>query len=247
MKKSIIAFALIFALDSALLFSGCSTEDNSGSEADDNKTVIVFKPSKGAVFDADAFAVAKNVLETRLAAFDIKNYVVETDADANTITVEYSAEDWQSIKENEVSEYLSTPAKLTFRPENKYKFTEQKPDGTTVYKTPTGETEEVLMDGSAIKTAESRLQQGTSAESSYVIDLKFTEEGAKTFEEITTKYIHHIVSIWLDDEMISAPTVNDPITDGNAILSGDFTKEDADKLANQIKSGALPGALEEVK
>ena len=87
MKKSIIAFALIFALVSALLFSGCSTEDNSGSEADDNKTVIVFKPSKGAVFDADAFAVAKNVLETRLAAFDIKNYVVETDADANTITV----------------------------------------------------------------------------------------------------------------------------------------------------------------
>ena len=56
--------------------------------------------------------------------------------------------------------------------------------------------------------------------------------------------IYYTISIWMDDTMISAPTVNDPITDGQASITGSFTAEAAQDLADKINSGALPFALE---
>jgi preprotein translocase subunit SecD/SecD/SecF fusion protein len=52
------------------------------------------------------------------------------------------------------------------------------------------------------------------------------------------------ISIWMDDNMISAPTVNEAITDGSAVISGTFTAESAKSLADKINAGALPFKLE---
>ncbi|MEG0664653.1 MAG: protein translocase subunit SecD, partial [Clostridia bacterium] len=56
-----------------------------------------------------------------------------------------------------------------------------------------------------------------------------------------------VISIWMDETMVSAPSVSAVITDGKGIISGGtsgFTVEDASKLARQINSGALPFKLE---
>lgn len=72
------------------------------------------------------------------------------------------------------------------------------------------------------------------------VSLSFTTEGAKLFEEITGRNIGKPVGIFLDYMPISAPTVQQKIIDGNAVISGSFTTDEAKKLAISINSGALP-------
>ncbi|MFR7459408.1 MAG: preprotein translocase subunit SecD [Subdoligranulum sp.] len=79
----------------------------------------------------------------------------------------------------------------------------------------------------------------------YVVQLSFTSAGTEKFSAATTELApdNGVISIWLDDENISTATVQSAITDGNAIITGDFTQEEVTTLANQINSGALPFAL----
>lgn len=72
------------------------------------------------------------------------------------------------------------------------------------------------------------------------VALEFTKEGGKMFAAITKENIQKQVGIFLDDILISAPTVQQEIRDGNAVISGSFTSEDAKQLAVAINSGALP-------
>lgn len=243
MKKSILSFMLALSLFSSVLFSACSSGESSAVY----NNSIVLKAVKDADLNSDDNTEVKKVLENRLTEMNITKYAVETDEEAKTFTVKYTPEEKQTIDEKELSSYLSTPAKLTFRPGNQYKNTENDANGNPVYKTPTGETEKVLMDGSSVKSAGARQQQESADGISFVVELKFTDEGARTFEKITTEYLNQTISVWLDDVMISAPKVVFPITDGSAVINGIFTKEEAEKLAKQINSGALPCALEQVK
>jgi preprotein translocase subunit SecD len=72
------------------------------------------------------------------------------------------------------------------------------------------------------------------------VSLTFTAAGAKLFEEITGRNIGKPVGIFLDYMPISAPTVQQKIVDGSAVISGSFTTDEAKKLAIAINSGALP-------
>jgi preprotein translocase subunit SecD len=72
------------------------------------------------------------------------------------------------------------------------------------------------------------------------VALNFTKEGADLFAQITGRNVGKPVGIFLDDLPISIPTVQQAITDGNAVITGNFTVEEAKKLAISINSGALP-------
>ena len=76
------------------------------------------------------------------------------------------------------------------------------------------------------------------------ISLEFNDEGKKLFAEITEKNVGKPIAIFLDGGVISAPTVNEPIRDGNAIISGQFTLEEAKELAMRLNAGALPVPIE---
>lgn len=76
------------------------------------------------------------------------------------------------------------------------------------------------------------------------VQLEFTNEGKKLFAEITKRNIGEPVGIFLDNLLISAPTVQQEITEGNAVISGSFTVEEAKQLATAINSGALPVPIE---
>ena len=79
------------------------------------------------------------------------------------------------------------------------------------------------------------------------VALEFTKEGGKMFASITKENIQKQVGIFLDDILISAPTVQQEIRDGNAVISGSFTSEDAKQLAVAINSGALPLSIKLVE
>lgn len=72
------------------------------------------------------------------------------------------------------------------------------------------------------------------------VALSFNKEGVKLFSEITSRNVGKPVAIVIDGILISAPTVQQPITDGNAVITGNFTINEAKKLAIAINSGALP-------
>jgi len=73
-----------------------------------------------------------------------------------------------------------------------------------------------------------------------VVALKFNPEGTKLFAKATSDYLNKRIAIFLDNVPVTYPTVNNQILDGNAIISGGFTSEDAKLLATQLNAGALP-------
>ncbi len=72
------------------------------------------------------------------------------------------------------------------------------------------------------------------------VGLQFDAEGSKLFEQITTDNVGKSVAIFLDGQPISIPTVNEPITGGQAQISGNFRPEEAKLLVGRLNSGALP-------
>lgn len=72
------------------------------------------------------------------------------------------------------------------------------------------------------------------------VALSFSPEGSKLFAEVTKRNIGKPVAIIIDNSLISAPVVQQEIIDGNAVITGSFTTDEAKKLAIAINSGALP-------
>lgn len=72
------------------------------------------------------------------------------------------------------------------------------------------------------------------------VALQFDSEGAKLFADITKRNIGKTVAIYLDGTPISTPVVNDEITNGQAVITGSFTLDEAKDLAKRLNSGALP-------
>ena len=79
-----------------------------------------------------------------------------------------------------------------------------------------------------------------------VIEFSFNRLGAKIFAEITKANAGKQLAIVLDDELLSAPNINEPITGGSGIISG-FTIESANELALMLRAGALPAPLKIVE
>ncbi len=72
------------------------------------------------------------------------------------------------------------------------------------------------------------------------VSLEFNEEGSKLFGEITTRNVNKPVAIFLDSAAISVPRVQEPITSGRAVITGDFSVQEAKLLAQRLSAGALP-------
>lgn len=76
------------------------------------------------------------------------------------------------------------------------------------------------------------------------VSLEFDEDGAKLFEDITARNVGRPVAIYLDDYPISVPNVNERISEGKAVISGNFSIEEAKELVQRLKAGALPVPIE---
>ncbi len=75
------------------------------------------------------------------------------------------------------------------------------------------------------------------------VQLLFTSDGSKKFGDITKRNVGKIVAIALDQQLIEAPRVNQPIYGGSAVITGEFTTEQAKVLQNLLNGGALPVPL----
>ncbi|MFH1253731.1 MAG: protein translocase subunit SecD [Candidatus Uhrbacteria bacterium] len=91
--------------------------------------------------------------------------------------------------------------------------------------------------GQQLKTAKVEFDQNTGAPH---VSLQFNSEGADLFGQITGRNVGKRVAIFLDGSPISVPTVQDAIYGGQAIITGNFSLEEAKTLAQRLNAGALP-------
>ena len=75
------------------------------------------------------------------------------------------------------------------------------------------------------------------------VSFTLTERGAQVFGDYTSAHVGELLGIVLDGTLISAPVINSPITTGNGIITGQFTPEEANSLAVQLRFGRLPVPL----
>ncbi|WP_168198267.1 protein translocase subunit SecD [Crassaminicella thermophila] len=111
---------------------------------------------------------------------------------------------------------------------------------------------EVILTGDQVKDAKVVFEKNRGNIPS--VSLEFNSEGAKKFQIATREAAskpkgssERIIAIVLDDEIISAPAVNNEIPNGRAVIQGNFTLEEASQLAALIRGGALPVNLIEVQ
>jgi len=91
--------------------------------------------------------------------------------------------------------------------------------------------------GKYLKTAQLAFDQTTSKP---IVSLQFNDEGAKIFEDLTTKNVGKPLAIFIDGLPISVPVVQGPISGGKAQITGKFTLEEAKELSRNLSAGALP-------
>ncbi len=94
-----------------------------------------------------------------------------------------------------------------------------------------------LLTGKYLEKAEPTFDQTTYQPQ---VSLKFDSEGAEIFEEITSRNVGKPLAIYIDGIPLSAPTVQEAISRGEAVITGSFTIEEVQSLSRNLNAGALP-------
>jgi len=97
-----------------------------------------------------------------------------------------------------------------------------------------------LLSGEDLTDAQAAFDQQTSQP---VVNFRLSTGGGRKFAEVTTQNVGRPFAIVLDDQVISAPVIREPIVGGSGQISGNFTVESANDLAILLRAGALPAKL----
>ena len=184
---------------------------------------VTFMPANDVDATDEQLSAAKTVIEDRLVGLGITDYESYIDTNKDRIIVRFPWKTGESdFNPQTAIDEIGTTAKMVFR------------------KGSSADGEEILS-GDDVTSA----TVGYNETEGWVVQLRFSTQGSAAFADATTELAGGStpISIWLDDESISVATVNEAITNGEAIIKGNFTQESASSLANQINSGSLPFAL----
>lgn len=105
----------------------------------------------------------------------------------------------------------------------------------------------IVLEGSDVADAKGTAYQNSQNGTQYAVSLTLTDEGASKFAEATKENVGKLIAIVYDSQIISAPTVNEAITGGQAQITGMSGIEEAQNLASYIRIGSLSLELEELR
>jgi len=191
------------------------------------------KVPKGGEGDAASGVVA--VIRRRIDALGVAEPVIQKTADNSRVIVELPG----ITDVQKAIDLIGETAMLEFREGVPGKSLEEKKK--TIKSDKYEDWGDIGLTGAFLKKADVQLDQsGGKLTPEPTVAIEFNSEGAKIFSEATKRNLHKPLAIFLDKQLISAPTVRDQIKDGSGIISGGFNLEEARKLAIQLKAGALP-------
>jgi preprotein translocase subunit SecD len=221
---TLVATILIVVMAAGILFPLYGDKATLGLDLQGGVMVRLEAPEGTSMEDMEA---AKSVIENRINGLGVAEPEVRLEG-SNRISVELpGVED-----ADEAVRVIGTTAKLQFvRYDNG----------------------EVILEGSDLKRASAGVnEEALYADEKFVVSLEFNSEGTKKFANATNDLINkygkeketradRVIAILLDGQIISAPSVNEPIVDGKAQISGGFmTYEEVQSLATMLRGGALP-------
>ena len=170
----------------------------------------------------------RDVIERRVNLFGVKE---------PQVSISQSGDEYRLIVELAgVTDIEEAVRQIGETPFLDFRELQQSEDGTVVY-VPTE------LDGRYVKGAQLSFNPTTGEPQ---VTISFTSEGADLFSDITKRNIGNIVGIFLDDEPISQPRVNEHIPSGEAVISGVFDLEEAKQLVSRFNAGALPAPIERI-
>jgi preprotein translocase subunit SecD len=152
-----------------------------------------------------------------------------------------------------LKEILGKTAKLTFRlvdqsinPQEAVQSGRIPPDSELLYEGRGGQRVPILVEkrimvsGEDLTDAQPGFDQRTSEP---IVSFRFNTNGARRFAQVTQENVGRPFAIVLDNEVISAPVIREPILGGSGQISGSFTVQSANDLAILLRAGALPAPL----
>jgi preprotein translocase subunit SecD len=211
-----------------------------------DSTRIVLTPTQSGTIKAmkDAMSVARDVVRRRIDPGGTKEITVVTEGN-NRILVE--------VPGVESPEQLKKLIGQTARLEFKLVDLSANPADVQAGRAPPGSQVLPLADGTGSMAVKRRVMvsgdQLTDAKQSFDqnnqpdIDITFNTQGARRFGRVTQENVGKPFAIILDDKILSAPNINEPILGGRAQISGSFTVQSAHDLAVSLSSGKLPVKL----
>jgi preprotein translocase subunit SecD len=211
-----------------------------------DSTRVVLIPTQTGTVQAmkDAMSVARDVVRRRIDPSGTKEITVVTEG-GNRILVEVpGVEDPEALKK-----LIGQTARLEF----KLVDLSANPQDVQQGRAPAGSQVLPMADGNGFLAVKRRVMvsgdQLTDAKQSFDqdgrpdIDITFNTAGARRFGRVTQENVGKPFAIILDDKVLSAPNINEPILGGRAQISGSFTVQSAHDLAVSLASGKLPVKL----
>ncbi len=182
----------------------------------------------------DDMDAAKKIVETRLVNHNITDYEVFVDYEQHHVVVRFpqGASKDEQFDAQEVVDEIGQMATLRF-----YKDT---PDAETVKSNPDSLKSSLVLTGDDVDDAQAGYDQENNQP---IVFLTLKNSGKSKFAAATQAQMGKQISIWMDNNMISAPTVQAQINDGKAQITGMESYEAAKELADNINAGALPFAV----
>jgi preprotein translocase subunit SecD len=204
-------------------------------------TSLVLKADMSSIQSAQketALNSAKVVIENRVNYFGVSEPVVQTlIAGSNDYRISVELPGLTDV--NQVRSLIGTTAQLSFWEEISSQSAKLLPVsqvanvGGTYFK-------KTNLSGADLSSTAVSFDSSTGKPQ---VQLKFTSNGAKKFGEITQRTVGKRLAIILDNQVIEAPTVNQAILTGDAVITGGFTIDTANQLSTQLNAGALPVPL----
>ncbi len=192
----------------------------------------------------NAMGVARDVVRRRIDPGGTKEITVITEG-GNRILVEVpGVENPEALKK-----LIGQTARLEFKLVDQSANPEEVQQG----RAPSGSQVLQMADGSGFIAVKRRVmvsgeqltdaKQGYNQDGAAVVDITFNAAGARRFGRVTQENVNKPFAIILDDKVLSAPNINEPILGGRAQVSGNFTVQSANDLAVSLASGKLPVKL----
>jgi len=223
------------------------------------RVVYEARPGPGQEFNNQTLQTVARILERRVNATGVVEPVVQPKPPRQVIV------EIPDVKnKEELAARLSRPTKLEFRyfkniqsdrnPGAPIRMQIDRENGNEkiVFYDPEGKEvphSKILADSELILTGADLKDnaRGDISGMRSVVRIEFKPEGKEKFAEFTRRHVGDYLAIVLNDQILSVPVINEAILGGKAEISGNFTPEEAQNLANDLNAGALPVPLEIVE
>ncbi|MEC3950647.1 protein translocase subunit SecD [Sphingobium sp. HWE2-09] len=214
-----------------------------------NSSTIVITPTDAGIKSAvkSAMEVATEVIRKRIDEMGTREPTIQQQGDNRIVVQVPGLQDPKALKD-----LLGQTAKLEFKlvdtTANPSEVAQGRaPVGSEVLKYPNNPSgvpfiavkRQVMVSGEDLTDATQGYDQSNQA----IVNIRFNSSGGRKFGQVTSQNVNRPFAIILDNQVLSAPNINEPILGGSAQVSGSFTVESANQLAIALRSGKLPVAL----